>query len=84
MHRVGEALPLPQRPGGAGDVYARPEGQQRDEHVAAVQVETQTSLISCLKSLNIITQYLGDEKCDLMSCDSSEKSSLLALLEALK
>ena len=39
VHRVGEALPLPEGAGRASDVHGS-EGQQRPEHVAVIQVET--------------------------------------------
>lgn len=42
VHRVREALPLSQRPDGASHIYGNPEGQQRHEYVADVQVETET------------------------------------------
>ena len=39
VHRVGEALPLPEGAGRASDIHGS-EGQQRPEHVAVIQVET--------------------------------------------
>lgn len=42
MHRVRETLPLPEGPGGASNIYGSPEGQQRLEYVAIIQVETET------------------------------------------
>lgn len=38
MHRVGEAVRLPQRSGGSSHIHGKQEGQQGRERVAIIQV----------------------------------------------
>lgn len=40
MHRVREAVRLPQRPGGSVHIYGKQEGQQGHERVAVIQVRS--------------------------------------------
>lgn len=59
VRRVRETLPLSQRPGGASNIHGGPEGHQRHEYVAFIQVETEGSAgseqnINLRQELNVI------------------------------
>lgn len=53
VHRIRETLPLSERVGGASDVYDSPEGQQRTECVATVQVQFVHIIVSSTRYIII-------------------------------